>query len=150
MRKLLLVTYFSLHELHDSEIIWLRSMFVFHYLKLNFSSRCVCVCVSEFSQKHVSLLFPFRFFCFGSFLVDEDGSLCRTLQPAVEHQRCSFLVQSQPGPDQDVQGRGMLASFCSTLTEESPVIKPWKPVVLPGVYRFPGQQSWCQHSPKSV
>lgn len=47
--------------------------------------------------------------CLGS--VDEDGSVCGTLQPAVEHQRCSLLVQSQPGPDQNVQGWGTPASL---------------------------------------
>lgn len=39
-------------------------------------------------------------------LADEDGSLCRALQPALEHQRCPLLVQGQPRPHPHVQGRG--------------------------------------------
>ena len=33
---------------------------------------------------------------------DEDGSVRRALQSAVEHQRCPQLGQGQPGPDQNV------------------------------------------------
>lgn len=39
-------------------------------------------------------------------LSDEDRPLCRALQPALEHQRRALLVQGQPGPHPNVQGRG--------------------------------------------
>ncbi|KAM8802029.1 serine/threonine-protein phosphatase 2A activator isoform 2-T2 [Rhynchonycteris naso] len=42
--------------------------------------------------------FQFLPFIWGSSqLIDEDGPLCRALQPAVEHQCCPHLVQGEPG-----------------------------------------------------
>ncbi|XP_008068549.1 serine/threonine-protein phosphatase 2A activator isoform X1 [Carlito syrichta] len=50
--------------------------------------------------------FQFLPFIWGSSqLIDEDWSVRGTLQPAVEHQRCPLLVQSEPGSRPHVQGR---------------------------------------------
>ncbi|XP_053532767.1 serine/threonine-protein phosphatase 2A activator isoform X2 [Ictalurus punctatus] len=49
--------------------------------------------------------FQFLPFIWGSSqLIDENGTVCRALKPALEHQRRSLLVQSQPRPYTNVQG----------------------------------------------
>lgn len=77
--------------------------------------------------------------------VDEDRPICWTLQPAVEHQRCPLLVQSQPGPDQNVQGGGTRISFSSTVTDQSSSLVAWdcfKRTILPNsqsiIFNFVG------------
>uniref|UniRef100_A0A6Q2X2R5 Serine/threonine-protein phosphatase 2A activator n=1 Tax=Esox lucius TaxID=8010 RepID=A0A6Q2X2R5_ESOLU len=71
--------------------------------------------------------FQFLPFIWGSAqFIDENRSICGALQSTVEHQCCPYLVQSQPGPGPNVQGRVL-----GEVSRHS-ALQIWQPPVHPG------------------
>lgn len=58
----------------------------------------ICVCMLDLATGEQGMGSQMAHFSsYGFSFPDEDGPLCRALQPAVEHQCCPHLVQSEPG-----------------------------------------------------